>query len=1632
MTPDGYTAAPPGGRDGGADARRDQDSAAFAVTLPQEIQIVVEQPVAGAVLAAGETVLGHGWVLAPSPVRAVSVEVDGMQVGDGVTGLARADIAAMHQDHPHGARAGFAFLGRLPSHAAGACDLMFSVRTDSGWHRHLVPIVVSERAGDPPSTRGAEAPPAGEQAMRIMLEEARVEPGGLLYVRGWALSDCAISKVDVLLGTDPIGVTEANVSRDDVAAAFPAYAHAATSGFALCVALPPGIEVTADASGQTATAVLFTSNRAAIKDAPAAEHADEVDARDQVTPDGLPEEFYRASEVVSPPPAVVPGLPPMQVTVEEARVNDQGVLRVRGWAVSLSPVQQIRVMVDGRLLGLAAQNLPREDVGLAHPDYHGSANGGFLLQVEVDEQDYLGQQVSVAVVALGGIHREVSAPVVVAPLVRRRAVRDTDVHFHCDAISLTDAGALYVKGWAVCASGVAAIDVELGDEPIGRAEPGEERADVGNHFPQIGSARSSGFRFVGQAPRRCEGEHIVRLTVHGHGGESRVILQPVLARPDETAPTTQVTSSESIRFYLDSPAVVDGRVAEPVRGFLSLSGWAFSSAGVCGIEVFVDGRSLGKAYHGIRREDLADTFGRAEALRSGFGMLVPPQAMRRGPHDIRVVIRDNAGQIEDIRFAIVAEPSIEGAGPWALRRKLPRAEIDLQIATLTAAGASCDWTLLLPIGARTPANLRQARATLDSMRHQAYPRWRIVLPVNSESEGEALLATLLPGLEDLAERVEFVVADPASSLADLLPATTQEQAMLCLLSPGDQLGEDALLEFSVEAALHREADFLYSDERRVDPSDATRRAFFKPDWSPDLLLSTNYIGRPWAASKALLQRIDARLEDIGLRGNYDLVLRLTEQATGIRHVAKVLCERGGRFLDNAATERRALHSALRRRGVAGEVSNGCLQGTYRIHRAMAGDPLVSIIIPTIASRGLVKVAIESIRSKTTYRNFEIICLDNIPANADAEALAWKDWLRGAADRVVEIAEAFNWSRFNNIGADAASGSMLLFLNDDIEVQDGAWLGELVAQALRPEVGAVGPQLLYPDGKVQHAGMFLSGSVGRHAFRFSPRDEPGPFGLALTQRDVIAVTGACLMTRRDVFDALGGFDERHSVINNDLDFCLRAGRAGHAVIYTPHVTLTHHEMVSRAEIKDIFNAAHFEAEWRDLLLSGDPFFNPNLARDVEDYVPEQEPVRLLYVGHPIVRREDVRRILALKVDHIGDFVSAFPALRRIKKHFPNAELTVLAAKASLSLAALEPAIDRVIRFDFFHARSERGRRETAKKELQRLAEELAPYRFDLAMDLRRQPDTRPILRHTGARWLAGFDQGNGTDWLDIAVEWEGDIARVNKRTHVSDALVQFVDAVSVACESERRTTVTPRQARDAKRALQELPDIAALGADLFARRLVCVHVGAGADNKRWPTANFAGLLDLLMARDNVNAVLIGGPDEAELRDALLGMVREPSRLFSLVGKLPLQHLPNLVQACDLYVGNDSGPKHLAASLGVPTLGIHGGSVDATEWGPMGPAAVGIRRATACSPCYIAKVSDCPRNLACLHGIAVADVYHACQRLLTLSRIAVSENTVGHIPTATGYRAVPARSTPSLAVRAGRMFSSARQNVPSHSG
>jgi ADP-heptose:LPS heptosyltransferase/GT2 family glycosyltransferase len=1049
--------------------------------------------------------------------------------------------------------------------------------------------------------------------------------------------------------------------------------------------------------------------------------------------------------------------------------------------------------------------------------------------------------------------------------------------------------------------------------------------------------------------------------------------------PADKAKPTRRKAPRTALLHIDRLGLSEGAAAEIVRGSLLIEGWALAPGRVKSVSVTIDGRLLGDAFYGIRRRDVAEAYPDWEgADQSGFGLIVPAGAIGNGHHRIAVQVRDATGLCAEQSFTIeVEETEIDGA--LAVRRKISLAEVQLARAILSRLDWCPYFGLLLGIG-EVDGEVASARRTLASLRDQAYDDWHVTVVRRGRVLPERCAARLLDGFGDIADRIDIrldvAVSTPLAELA-APRAGRRPPDLIGVLLAGDVLGCDALLEMAVASGLNAEAELFYSDERRmIDPS-GRMQAFLKPQWSPDLLTATNYVGRFWCALNSLFQRAQASLGEWLQYGDYDLVLRCTEATTGIHHVPKVLCQRGRWQLDHPRQEVAALERVLTRRGIAGEVSDGCAPGHYRLRRTVDTEALVSIIIPTCAAGGLINTCIETLRARTAYRHFEIICVENIPSAQREE----KAWLRKNADAVVAGRQPFNWSRFNNLAAKKAKGHFLLFLNDDIEIIEPGWLEALIEHAQRPEVGVVGARLLYPDRKVQHAGMFWTPRGGRHAFRFAPETDPGYFGLAQSERNVTMVTGACMMVRRAEFEAMGGFDEKHTIINNDVDYCLRSWERGKLVVYTPHATLIHHEEASRHRLGENFDGAAFASRWRRRLDAGDPFHHPYLSLDRDDYVDEPEPVELVYPLRPMFDRVSFRNILVVKLDHIGDFITAIPALRRLQRTFPLARLHLLAAPGTRAFTGFVPEIVELIEFEFFHSRSGLGQRELMEEELAALRRQLEPFRFDLAVDFRKWPETRPILQLTGARWLAGFDHGRQFPWLDIVKDWEGDPARLRKRSHVSDDLLGLVDAIANAAEPNDATLQVKRAGNTTK------------GRE--KRRLVVVHPGAGTAIKQWPAEHYVTLIDQLLATHDVDIALIGSHDEAPVADQIIAGLERPALVRSLVGELGLAELPDFLATAALFVGNDSGPKHIAAGLGTPTVGVHAGTVDAREWGPSGPYAVAIRRNMICSPCYLSDAAQCWRGLACLTELKPAAVYEICNRLLALGfdEVSTSQNIAG---------------------------------------
>lgn len=496
--------------------------------------------------------------------------------------------------------------------------------------------------------------------------------------------------------------------------------------------------------------------------------------------------------------------------------------------------------------------------------------------------------------------------------------------------------------------------------------------------------------------------------------------------------------------------------------------------------------------------------------------------------------------------------------------------------------------------------------TISSVAQQCYGKWELIV-VYEPLQAQAI--------RNLAESFDVKQTQPLHVLeiemqgfeACLRGVADSSGEFVWFVKCGDLLAQHALS--SVVQLLNErlEADFLYCDEDESLPDGTAPIPFFKPSWSPELLLSTNYLSYSAVILRTLVSdfiRAKEREQELSL---YDCLLWTSERTTNIAHISHVLYHsRGGwssqgapeaRPAACASTEKSALERALRRRDIEGKVEE-TVSSHFRIRYRLDRQPLVSIIIPTRDRMSLLSRCIASIEERTTYASYEILILDNGSVSEDAKKYfseIAKKW------RVLSCPGPFNFSAINNHGAAEAKGEYLLFLNDDTEVMTPDWLTILMEQASRPGIGAVGAKLLYPNGRIQHAGVVLGvGGVAGHAFRHIHNQEWGYHGLAHVTRNCSAVTAACLLVSRALFRQIQGFDPALPVEYNDVDLCLRIRRAGQRIVYVPEATLYHYESATRKGSRCRSDEEHMWTTWGECIRAGDPYYNVNLTTDREDW------------------------------------------------------------------------------------------------------------------------------------------------------------------------------------------------------------------------------------------------------------------------------------------------------------------------------------------------------------------------------------------------------------------------------------------------
>ncbi len=511
-------------------------------------------------------------------------------------------------------------------------------------------------------------------------------------------------------------------------------------------------------------------------------------------------------------------------------------------------------------------------------------------------------------------------------------------------------------------------------------------------------------------------------------------------------------------------------------------------------------------------------------------------------------------------------------------------------------------SILMSVYNTRKAHLEKA---VESVRSQYYPNWELCI-----CDDGSTVEHMRPMLESWTCADSRIKAIFSPGNGGISAATNQALRLatgefIGLLDHDDELSPAALYEVVKLLQEHPEADVIYSDEDKLERDGRRSDPFFKPAWSPEYLYSLNYVCHFGVYRKQQVEEVGGLRTEFNGSQDYDLLLRVAERTQHIFHIPEVLYHwrktLGSTALAaqaknySTAAGQRAIAEHLRRLGVAATVVDGDAPNRYRVRPVIAGDPLVSIIIPTRDGVEVLERCIRSIESKTDYLHYEILIVDN--GSSKPETLTYFSSLR---HRVLRLDEPFNYSRLNNFGAQHAKGEFLLLLNNDTEVISPEWMRAMLELCHLPGVGLVGAKLHYPDGRIQHAGVVLGiKGVAGHSHKYFPGRSRGYFDALACIRNYSAVTAACMMVRRDVFQAVGGFDEQLRVAFNDVDFCLRVREKGYRIAWTPYAELYHYESATRGFDLDPREIEFMKRRWKDILLN-DPYYNRNLTLEEENF------------------------------------------------------------------------------------------------------------------------------------------------------------------------------------------------------------------------------------------------------------------------------------------------------------------------------------------------------------------------------------------------------------------------------------------------
>lgn len=501
---------------------------------------------------------------------------------------------------------------------------------------------------------------------------------------------------------------------------------------------------------------------------------------------------------------------------------------------------------------------------------------------------------------------------------------------------------------------------------------------------------------------------------------------------------------------------------------------------------------------------------------------------------------------------------------------------------------------------------------IDSLLAQTYGNWELCI-ANGSPEDSAMKKVLEEYTKkDSRIRVSELTENKGIAGNTNAALEMAQGEFVGLLDHDDLLAPNALYEIVRALDEDRNLDAVYTDEDKVTTElDEHFQPHLKPDFNLDLLRSNNYICHFFVVRRSIVQKVGGFCQEFDGAQDHDFIFRCIETAEKVGHIPEILYHwrtHKASTADNPASKmyafdagKRAIEAHLKRTGTEGIVSHTPDLGFFRVKYPVQGQPLVSVIIPNKDEKETLKACIDSIREKTEYPNYEIIIVEN-NSTTDEIFQYYKELSQDPRIRLLRWKKEFNYSAINNYGVRHANGEYLLFLNNDVTVITPGWIKELLGVCQRPEVGAAGVKLIYPDNTIQHAGCVIGlGGIAGHMFVDMPANRTGYLHKASILQDMSAVTAACMMMTRTAFEEAGGFTEKLSVAFNDVDLCLKVRKNHKLIVYDPYVQLYHMESKTRGAEDNKEKVRRFQEEieymrcqWIDILKKGDPYYNKNLS------------------------------------------------------------------------------------------------------------------------------------------------------------------------------------------------------------------------------------------------------------------------------------------------------------------------------------------------------------------------------------------------------------------------------------------------------